>query len=327
MQRACAICSTLFEVYHYTNKCCSDSCKELYRLKRHSFNCITCNKEFTGSCKIRKYCSRDCANSAPTRIIPEPKIVLVCIDCKSAIKAKVYRKVKRCAACRYKIKGIKEKLRYKKLPKYARRPKYTCVVCNEIFKSDRLQFRRPQCKECRRKRSYRNQLNRGRIKNPGVGVGGNPPTHGHLRGPAHPRYNPDSPYHGKDVKGYTKAYRKKCFKCYPKKCVVCSKTKHIQVHHINAVRDDCRPTNLVPLCRKCHGKVHRGKPRKPEDYINNLKAMWPAYDSKIAEIEMRCRLKIAETNEKLSRILETTRSEVSPSQELQVQSIGTETLT
>lgn len=38
-------------------------------------------------------------------------------------------------------------------------------------------------------------------------------------------------------------------------CCWCQSIEQIEGHHLNAVRSDHRPENIVPLCRDCHAKV------------------------------------------------------------------------
>jgi hypothetical protein len=38
-------------------------------------------------------------------------------------------------------------------------------------------------------------------------------------------------------------------------CAFCGADEDLEQHHLNAVRSDDRPENIVPLCRDCHAKV------------------------------------------------------------------------
>lgn len=45
------------------------------------------------------------------------------------------------------------------------------------------------------------------------------------------------------------------------KCQFCFKSKNIQVHHLNKVNTDNKPSNLMTLCQLCHHKLHHNKIR------------------------------------------------------------------
>jgi len=54
-------------------------------------------------------------------------------------------------------------------------------------------------------------------------------------------------------------YREKCLKQKINTCNICGDSDNLKVHHINGDRDDNRLKNLIPLCPKCHAKVHTKK--------------------------------------------------------------------
>jgi hypothetical protein len=43
------------------------------------------------------------------------------------------------------------------------------------------------------------------------------------------------------------------------KCVFCHKHEHLNVHHIDENPKNCEFTNLVTVCKSCHGKLHNGR--------------------------------------------------------------------
>lgn len=38
-------------------------------------------------------------------------------------------------------------------------------------------------------------------------------------------------------------------------CHICKTKNKLVIHHINFIKKDCRPENLITLCNKCHGKM------------------------------------------------------------------------
>jgi len=40
------------------------------------------------------------------------------------------------------------------------------------------------------------------------------------------------------------------------RCTSCGSSRRLAVHHINYIKEDLRPENLITLCPTCHGKAH-----------------------------------------------------------------------
>jgi len=53
------------------------------------------------------------------------------------------------------------------------------------------------------------------------------------------------------------SYRRKALEEYGERCMYCGSGEKIEVHHKNGDRNDNRLRNLIPLCKKCHRKLHR----------------------------------------------------------------------
>lgn len=55
-------------------------------------------------------------------------------------------------------------------------------------------------------------------------------------------------------------YREKCLREKPAVCHnrECGSTDNIQVHHIDGDRTNNSLSNLIPLCERCHRKIHSG---------------------------------------------------------------------
>lgn len=70
-----------------------------------------------------------------------------------------------------------------------------------------------------------------------------------------------------------KKKREEVFERYGKQCVECGKTNNLQVHHLvyrkNRHLWEYKVDEMIPLCKKCHEKVHKDKNHKfHEKYIN-----------------------------------------------------------
>jgi len=50
-------------------------------------------------------------------------------------------------------------------------------------------------------------------------------------------------------------------------CTTCGSTRRLAVHHINYIKEDLGPENLVTLCPSCHGKAHYDR----EDWDGGLR--------------------------------------------------------
>jgi len=53
-------------------------------------------------------------------------------------------------------------------------------------------------------------------------------------------------------------HRKICFDEYEEQCKNCGATESVDVHHRDGDRTHNEISNLIPLCKSCHQKVHNG---------------------------------------------------------------------
>lgn len=54
-------------------------------------------------------------------------------------------------------------------------------------------------------------------------------------------------------------------------CVICNKQQEditFHIHHIDYVKENCNPTNLITLCPNCHSKTNHDREKWSEYFIN-----------------------------------------------------------
>lgn len=56
----------------------------------------------------------------------------------------------------------------------------------------------------------------------------------------------------------SKDYRERCIEAKGDNCILCPSKLPVVVHHIDGDRDNGSLDNLIPVCRSCHAKIHRG---------------------------------------------------------------------
>ena len=54
-------------------------------------------------------------------------------------------------------------------------------------------------------------------------------------------------------------YRGKALATHGLECAVCGADSGLEVHHVDGDRTNNAVENLLPLCTKCHRRVHRGE--------------------------------------------------------------------
>jgi 5-methylcytosine-specific restriction endonuclease McrA len=64
-------------------------------------------------------------------------------------------------------------------------------------------------------------------------------------------------------------YRDRALEVYGEECRGCGSGDDILVHHRNGDRSDHRIENLIPLCERCHGKVH-GRSKEYAELVREL---------------------------------------------------------
>jgi len=125
-------------------------------------------------------------------------------------------------------------------------PLQNCIFCNNPIKNRYANALYCGIKCRNRYTSYKWRVKKGLIKKPGVGSG-----HAQGIGKTHHTY-----------KNGRKHFREIALKYYEHKCYSCGKKKvKLDVHHkdFDVTQSNNDLTNLIPLCRGCHKKVHSGK--------------------------------------------------------------------
>lgn len=114
---------------------------------------------------------------------------------------------------------------------------FNCAGCaKQTLRKSSAQRRCPECAQAfKTKISYTRKVNRGAIKNPGIGSGG-------LKGSLHPNWKAG-------VASYRKHLKSACESCG-------TPTKPLEVHHIDRNQLNNFVTNLKTLCKSCHRKAH-----------------------------------------------------------------------
>jgi len=113
-----------------------------------------------------------------------------------------------------------------------------CIVCLSELKGSQRKFCSKKCSA--RHHSYQWRVNKGLIKKPGVGSGGNQGV--------------DKSHHS--YKNGILNYRKRALDHYGKKCNHCGSERYIVVHHIDEDRTNNQLDNLEILCKSCHQEHH-----------------------------------------------------------------------
>lgn len=115
-----------------------------------------------------------------------------------------------------------------------------CIVCGGEIAPEKYSSAKYCGKRCAaRVGSYLHAVRTGRIKNPGVGSGGD------QRGEKNPAY-----------KSGIANYSKVGFAHYGRKCNRCGSEKNLLVHHQDEDRTNNAIENLEVLCKGCHQKHH-----------------------------------------------------------------------
>jgi hypothetical protein len=116
-----------------------------------------------------------------------------------------------------------------------------CIKCNNVIPSTKYKNAKFCSNNCRSAyNSYKSRVNKGLIKKPGVGSGGN------QWGENNNQYTGES-----GNGGCIRAMRE-----LPNICNRCGSTKFLVAHHIDHNRKNNELSNFEILCKSCHQKHH-----------------------------------------------------------------------
>lgn len=249
--KTCLTCLKEFQppIKHRDNVYCSLQCSAKAKQKRVMKICPGCGVEFMQRNVTSKYCSAKCGSDNRDHVGKDPSkwAVFTCKWCGKEFETWAYRNPTMCSAqCRSEYGARQPKLSARKPEMWVTKP---CIVCGVEYTTTTHQIRLRGSTCCSRACVA---IRQSQIKQ---GIG-----------------NPN--FRGGTIKGRGSSWsaaRKKALKRDGYKCRVCGKKisrfKHdYGVHHITPYRDFHGDhvkandlSNLITLCRACHGKAEWDK--------------------------------------------------------------------
>jgi len=233
--------------------------------------CKMCGKMFEYKTSKAMYCSGNCKEKF--RVI-NTKHDATCPICDNTFYSKNGNKKFCSHPCS--VKDASNKKLWKLL---------WCEDCGEPFLFQG-RTKKLRCEPCRRahRSSQSNQYQANENPDRKIGAG----SGGAQWGEDNHRWNEYAMYHGN--KGYTHGYRANCFSVWERECACCGRVDFsatfLDVHHIDGDRTNKEVENLIPLCRRCHGKVHNSKKKEinASDYIEALTIVFPKWMNKQSQV-------------------------------------------
>lgn len=161
----------------------------------------------------------------------------------------------------------------KEIPKISdfKRTHY-CTACNQLYGSDAT--RTSICPACKSAESVRRVMEGRQAKDPSVMIGVG--SGGHQNGVDNHQYDENSVLHKYRliVKGYTSShYKEIARRLWGARCVICGSYDCIHVHHINGDKQVNTPSNVVPVCERCHNVIHCQKKMSKEELTSKFRAL------------------------------------------------------
>lgn len=238
----CPVCSRGFtrkpsQIAKYKSNYCSRDCRaigiqgpNLALVTGNHFPCETCGKQVwrtPATLRPHVYCSKACAGKGP-RSLRKKRVCKPCANCGTTMRmlpseAKRYRFCSwRCAAKT--VQGAK-----RGLPGKPWTPEQKSMLSETLLRKYRAEW------------SWRPSVQSERMK-----------------GERNPRWR-DGRARRPYARGFTDALKERIAKRDSRRCRRCGIPRqpgtHV-VHHIDGGKHNHHPSNLVLLCRPCHGQVH-----------------------------------------------------------------------
>lgn len=227
---------------------CSRICWGKFYKKQRTFICTYCKKIFETKKEDKKpkgrpFCGRECWDKFQVGknnpAFKNSASVAKCLNCRSPFKIKTVKRRGNANFCSYQCKTIYWNING--WPK-DKRLLIECHCCHKPIKTDPMRHKkRNERSFCSREcASYSHSF--------------------YISGQNNGRY-----VHGEGNRGYplgwSKAYKESIRKRDKETCKLCgllqiSHVGKLHVHHINYDKNNLHATNLITVCKYCHGKMH-----------------------------------------------------------------------
>jgi len=100
-------------------------------------------------------------------------------------------------------------------------------------------------------------------------------------------------------------YREKCLAEKGEECELCGSSENIEVHHINDLHSNNELSNLMPVCRECHNKIHSNSPEHQEWSEKLVRPLTPAERMALSDFEDAIPFNVEQKQELMKAINDT----------------------
>lgn len=273
-KRTCEQCGEVFKPWNNVapGRFCSVACANDSKVVRVlPKNCAQCGASFTRRCSerpgafaVRQYCSRDCRANACSQRMQQPKRTILCKTCGKEVHIKPSQRMRQY--CDMNCRRADEQR--------MKSPRFSCAHCGELFYrvparpgrycSEACQYAAGrlnlECNQCGK--SFTRQ--RARVWR----GGGRYCSRQCVWDAAFGRVlKSDEPAKWKREypRGFNRTLKIRIKQRDGHACQWCgNSTKRLAVHHIDYVKSNIDPMNLITLCCTCHNKTNFNRQSWPE---------------------------------------------------------------